>query len=325
MFTKTLAAVAAGTMLATSAFAQERDEVRIIVPVGRRSRTSPHPSCSWTPPLPEALARGAAVIPYRVENFRILPVLGMAAVNVSPRVGHLHVTVDDLPWYWGDFSNSNTVVVTGLPLGEHKVTDPAGRPDAPHPRHADGDVHGVWHRAARALKVAKAQNFTAPQTPLSKENIMSGIAYAPSRRDFLAGSAALGAAGLIPAPLQAASSERSRDDLAGKLTRRVIQRAPLSVAGREIVQVETEIPAGVESGWHVHPGEEVGYIIAGEVEMMVQGRANVVLHAGDGFLIPPEIPHNARDLGPETGRMLSTYIVEPGQPLATFVDRHAHK
>jgi quercetin dioxygenase-like cupin family protein len=152
---------------------------------------------------------------------------------------------------------------------------------------------------------------------------MSGIPYTPSRRDFLAGAAALGAAGLISAPLQAAPGPR--DDLAGKLTRRVIQRSPLSVSGREIVQVETEIPAGVESGWHVHPGEEVGYIIAGEVEMMVQGRANVVLHAGDGFLIPPGVPHNARDLGPETGRMLSTYIVEPGQPLATFVDQHAHR
>jgi quercetin dioxygenase-like cupin family protein len=154
---------------------------------------------------------------------------------------------------------------------------------------------------------------------------MSGISYAPSRRGFLVGSAALVAADLLPAPVQAAPAETPRDELAGKLTRRVIQRAPLSVAGREIVQVETEIPAGVESGWHVHPGEEVGYIIAGEVEMMVEGRATVVLHAGDGFLIPPGVPHNARDLGPETGRMLSTYIVEPGQPLATFVDRHAHK
>ena len=27
----------------------------------------------------------------------------------------------------------------------------------------------------------------------------------------------------------------------------------------------TEIPAGVESGWHKHPGEEVGYILAGTV------------------------------------------------------------
>lgn len=116
-----------------------------------------------------------------------------------------------------------------------------------------------------------------------------------------------------------------RDELAGKLSRREVQRAASSIPGREIVQVETLIPAGVESGWHVHPGEEVGYIIAGEVEMMVQGRANVVLRAGDGFVIPPRTPHNARDLGPETGRMLSTYIVETGQSLATFVDPHSHK
>ena len=112
---------------------------------------------------------------------------------------------------------------------------------------------------------------------------------------------------------------KSGDDLARKLARREVQRSPSSIPGREIVQVETLIPSGVESGWHAHPGEEVGYIIVGQVEMMVQGRATVVLHAGDGFLIPPRTPHNARDLGPETGRMLSTYIVETGQPIATFV------
>ena len=117
----------------------------------------------------------------------------------------------------------------------------------------------------------------------------------------------------------ASLSGQARDDLASKLDRREVLRSPSSIPGREIVQVETLIPVGVESGWHVHPGEEVGYIIAGQVEMMVQGRATVVLHAGDGFLIPPRTPHNARDLGPDTGRMLSTYIVETGQPIATFV------
>ena len=119
---------------------------------------------------------------------------------------------------------------------------------------------------------------------------------------------------------QAGAVAQARDDLASKLARREVQRSPSSIPGREIVQVETLIPAGVESGWHAHPGEEVGYIIAGQVEMMVQGRATVVLHPGDGFLIPPRTPHNARDLGPETGRMLSTYIVETDQPIATFVD-----
>ncbi len=121
---------------------------------------------------------------------------------------------------------------------------------------------------------------------------------------------------------EAASKEaKSRDELASKLARREVQRSPSSIPGREIVQVETLIPPGVESGWHAHPGEEVGYIIAGQVEMMVQGRPTAILHAGDGFLIPPRTPHNARDVGPDTGRMLSTYIVETGQPIATFVDQ----
>ena len=110
------------------------------------------------------------------------------------------------------------------------------------------------------------------------------------------------------------------DELAGKLLRTEVQHEPSSIPGREIVQVLTEIPCGVESGWHIHPGEEVGYIVAGTVEMMIRGRPTLTLHAGDGFLIPPRVPHNALDVGPDTGRMLSTYIVEIGQPLATFVD-----
>src|SRR3954447_17938768 len=109
-----------------------------------------------------------------------------------------------------------------------------------------------------------------------------------------------------------------RDDLAGKLRRTELQHAASSIPGREIVQVLTEIPAGVESGWHQHPGEEVGYIIAGTVQMMVEGQPTLTLCAGDPFLMSPRTPHNALDLGPETGLMLSTYIVEIGQPLATF-------
>lgn len=128
--------------------------------------------------------------------------------------------------------------------------------------------------------------------------------------------AAAPSAQTTPAP----AVERPQDELAGRLARRVVQRAPSSIPGREIVQVLTEIPPGVESGWHTHPGEEVGYIIAGEVEMMVRGRATVILRAGDGFLIPPGTPHNARDVGAETGRMLSTYIVETGEPIATIVE-----
>jgi quercetin dioxygenase-like cupin family protein len=68
----------------------------------------------------------------------------------------------------------------------------------------------------------------------------------------------------------------------------------------------------------MHPGEEVGYILAGTVEMHIEGRATLTLHAGDPFLMPPRTPHNAIDLGPGTGMMLSTYLVETDEPIATF-------
>jgi len=112
------------------------------------------------------------------------------------------------------------------------------------------------------------------------------------------------------------------DGLAGTLKRTVLQHEPSSIPDREIVQVLTEIPCGVESGWHIHPGEEVGYIAAGTVEMRIRDRPTLTLHTGEGFLIPPRTPHNALDLGPDTGRMLSTYIVAVGEPLTTLVDEH---
>ena len=73
-------------------------------------------------PLPDGLAIGVALIQYRTENCRLLPVFGKQALSLSPRVGHLHVRVDDLPWVWADSSDNNTVDIGGMPPGDHKVT-----------------------------------------------------------------------------------------------------------------------------------------------------------------------------------------------------------
>ena len=108
----TLASVAAGTVLAAVAFAQST-----VVAIDNE----PPPSLLVEPPLPGPLAKGVVFIPYRLENLRILPVGGAAARDVSPRVGHLHITVDDLPWQWADYGQSNTIILVGMPRGEHKV------------------------------------------------------------------------------------------------------------------------------------------------------------------------------------------------------------
>jgi len=84
-------------------------------------KDEPEPKLIVDPPLPYGLAIGVVEIQYRVENLRIVAVSGEAATKVSPRVGHLHVTVDDLPWWWVDASDSNTINIGGLPVGQHKV------------------------------------------------------------------------------------------------------------------------------------------------------------------------------------------------------------
>ena len=79
------------------------------------------PKLVVNPPLAEPLAtRGVVVIPYCAENLRIVPVFGPGALTVSPRVGHIHVTVDDLPWRWADASGT-PVILQALPPGRHKV------------------------------------------------------------------------------------------------------------------------------------------------------------------------------------------------------------
>src|SRR3954468_22946085 len=120
MLIRTLAALAVGTVLTTSAFAQTARDVRGGSPYVA-IENEPAPELIVDPPLPDQLARGVIQIQYRAENVRILPVFGAGALSASPRVGHLHITVDDLPWHWADASDSNTVDLVGLPSGQHKV------------------------------------------------------------------------------------------------------------------------------------------------------------------------------------------------------------
>lgn len=78
----------------------------------------PAPRLIVEPPLAEPLTRGRVFIPFRTEHLRVLPVFGDGALDVSPRVGHLHITVDDLPWHFVQ-SSGETVVLVGLPPGPH--------------------------------------------------------------------------------------------------------------------------------------------------------------------------------------------------------------
>ena len=170
-----------------------------------------------------------------------------------------------------------------------------------------GDVLEVWRPWARESAAAASTPATSSsRTARRRSPTSSPPCSRPRRPDHRRTDHVL------------TPHELPRDDLAGKLKRTELQHVSSSIPGREIVQVLTEIPAGVESGWHQHPGEEVGYILAGTVRMEIEGPSHAHAARRHRFLIPPRTPHNALDLGPDTGRMLSTYLVEVGEPIAVF-------
>ncbi len=114
-----LTAMAACTVFAASAFAQSARDIRGPSPLVAIENEAPA-KLIVDPPLPEQLAQGLVFIQYRTENLRVIPVFGKGALDVSPRIGHLHITVDDAPWHFVDASGE-TVIVVGLPPGPHKV------------------------------------------------------------------------------------------------------------------------------------------------------------------------------------------------------------
>ncbi|WP_405089393.1 cupin domain-containing protein [Micromonospora sp. NBC_01392] len=101
------------------------------------------------------------------------------------------------------------------------------------------------------------------------------------------------------------------------VTRTELQRAHAEVPGRLIVQTLFQIPVGSQSGRHSHPGEEVGYLIQGDIVMEFDDRPALAVAGGEPFLIPPGVVHNARNVGDVETRMLSSYFVDDSRPLVT--------
>jgi quercetin dioxygenase-like cupin family protein len=85
----------------------------------------------------------------------------------------------------------------------------------------------------------------------------------------------------------------------------------------EVTMGVAELPAGVSSGLHVHPGIEVGYILEGTVELRHEGRATETLSAGGTFY--NDAPHDAINVGTGPARILAVWVVEKGEPMTSSV------
>ena len=98
--------------------------------------------------------------------------------------------------------------------------------------------------------------------------------------------------------------------------RTVLQQSDISAPGREVIQAVADFEPSATPGRHTHPGEEIGYVLEGTFLVEQEGKAPVTLKAGGTFLIPAGTIHNATNTGSGPGKILATYIVEKGKPLA---------
>jgi quercetin dioxygenase-like cupin family protein len=103
---------------------------------------------------------------------------------------------------------------------------------------------------------------------------------------------------------------------ASGLSRTLVGKGDISVSGREAVVARIELAAGARAGRHTHPGDEISYIMDGQVEMFVDGQPPRIVQAGESFVIPAGVVHDAHNSSNASVRLIGVYIVEKGKPLA---------
>ncbi|AQV96832.1 cupin [Cupriavidus necator] len=101
------------------------------------------------------------------------------------------------------------------------------------------------------------------------------------------------------------------------LTRTLINRADVSVPGREAVVARVEVAPGAYAGRHTHPGDEISYVMEGDVQLLIDGQAPRTIKAGESFVVPAGVVHDAHNSGSTASRVLGVYVVEKGKPLAS--------
>jgi quercetin dioxygenase-like cupin family protein len=104
---------------------------------------------------------------------------------------------------------------------------------------------------------------------------------------------------------------------ASGLTRTMVGKADVSVPGREAVVARVDIAPGTYAGRHTHPGDEISYVMDGEVELLIAGQPARVVKAGESFVIPAGTVHDAHNASSGVTKLVGVYVVEKGKPLAT--------
>jgi quercetin dioxygenase-like cupin family protein len=78
-----------------------------------------------------------------------------------------------------------------------------------------------------------------------------------------------------------------------------------------------EVQPGGSAGRHTHPGIETGYVLEGEVDLIMEGKPDQHLKAGDSYLIPAGVVHDPKTHGDRPLKVLAVFVVDKTKPLST--------
>jgi quercetin dioxygenase-like cupin family protein len=114
-----------------------------------------------------------------------------------------------------------------------------------------------------------------------------------------------------------ASAQTASGTATQGLTRKILSQMDGPMPGYVTIVAEVEIEASVLVARHTHPGIESGYVVEGGIDLPIEGQPVRSLKPGDGFQVPALTPHAGAKNGDQKTKIVSTYVVEKGKPLAS--------
>jgi quercetin dioxygenase-like cupin family protein len=99
------------------------------------------------------------------------------------------------------------------------------------------------------------------------------------------------------------------------VARQILQKVELEGDKHATTLAEVKVVAGGVVPRHTHDGVEIGYILQGEGQLMVEGRPTVTVGPGASFQIPEGLVHSLQN-GPAPMVLVVAYVTEKDKPLS---------
>jgi quercetin dioxygenase-like cupin family protein len=98
------------------------------------------------------------------------------------------------------------------------------------------------------------------------------------------------------------------------IKRTPLQRFDVGGSGYETALVRADFAPDTRSGRHTHPGPVTGYVVYGSLEVLIDGKAPLLVRAGESFVIPANAVHEERTTA-AGAKVIGVFLVPDGQPV----------